>query len=103
MAGARYRDAAHDRAEAVGASRSRVFNTIAGRALTIDLIGIGVGIVGAATVGRLLSHLLYGIQPWDPATLGAACVVLLLVTLPAAFLPALRATSVDMIKALRST
>lgn len=87
----------------LGAPRSNLFNLIAGRALLIDLIGIGIGIVGAVTVGRLIAHLLYGIQPWDPVTLGIACLVLMLITLPAAFVPALRASSVSMLKALRAT
>jgi putative ABC transport system permease protein len=86
----------------LGAPRTNVFRLIAGRAVTIDLIGIGIGIAGAFTVGRLISHLLYGIQPWDPLTLAAACFVLMLITLPAAFIPAMRASSVNMLKALRS-
>jgi len=86
----------------LGAPRSNVLNLIAGRAFRIDMIGIAIGIAGALTVGKLLSHLLYGVQPWDPITLAAACVVLLLITLPAALIPAMRASSVNMLVALRA-
>jgi putative ABC transport system permease protein len=51
--------------------------------------------------GKLIQSMLYGMQPWDPATSGAAAAILLFVALAAANIPTRRATGVDPLVALR--
>lgn len=62
-------------------------------------LGTGLVLVKAAT--RLVSSLLYGLTPADPASIGAAAVLMLMVAVGAAYLLARRATKVDPIVALR--
>jgi ABC-type antimicrobial peptide transport system permease subunit len=63
-----------------------------------DVLGL---IVGAIISGQLLAKMLVGVRAWDPLTLGASGIVLILVSFPAAWFPARRAASVDPMKALR--
>ncbi|HEX9842844.1 MAG TPA: hypothetical protein VGC20_08835, partial [bacterium] len=67
----------------------------------LALLGIGIGLVGALAVCRVLRRLLYEITPTDPLTFAGVAVVLGGVALAACWLPAHRATRVDPIKALR--
>ena len=60
-------------------------------------IGLPVAIVGA----RWLRSLLYGVAPWDPASVGAAIVLVVVASLVAAAIPARRAAKVDPMVALR--
>jgi predicted permease len=87
---------------AVGADRGRVLRTVMGEGAALVLLSLllggGVAVVGA----RLLSGLLFGVQPLDPATFAGAAAALGAVALLAAFLPARRATRVDPIQALRA-
>ena len=69
--------------------------------LTLAAIGLGVGMVGALLLSRLLAGLLYGVQPTDPITYAGVGALLLVVALAAAYVPARRAMSVDPIEALR--
>ncbi len=87
---------------AVGAQRKDILRLIGGRAFFLNAIGLGLGFAGAILGGRLLSAFFFGAQAWDPATLLATCGVLALFTLPAALVPALRATSVDVLTTLRT-
>jgi putative ABC transport system permease protein len=74
----------------------------AGPALSVIALGGAVGLVGALASSRVLAGLLFQVQPADPVALGAACLLLGLVALGAAYLPARRATRVDPAIALRS-
>jgi putative ABC transport system permease protein len=70
--------------------------------LSLALIGIGTGLVMAFGVTRLLSGLLHGVQPADPATFAAVAVALIGVAALASAVPAWRASRVDPVIALKS-
>ena len=61
----------------------------------------GSGLTGALALGRLLSGLLYGVTPTDPATFAAVAILVAAVALVAAWLPARRAARTDPLRALR--
>jgi ABC-type antimicrobial peptide transport system permease subunit len=63
--------------------------------------GIVVGVGAALGLTRLVKSMLYGIQPWDPATLTAGVLILLAVALAAGWIPARRAARVQPMDALR--
>jgi putative ABC transport system permease protein len=65
-------------------------------------VGVGLGLLGAAAIGRLIAGLLYQVSPYDPFTLGAAATVLLLIGLVSLWLPARRAAKIDPMIALRA-
>ena len=70
--------------------------------LSAVVLGLVVGLAGAAAVNRLLESLLFGVGSRDPATLGAVAAVLLTVGTLACWIPARRATRVDPSDALRA-
>ena len=82
-------------------ARRPCFAMITGRALALAAAGVALGLLGCVAVRRVLAALLFGIGPSDPVTIAAAVGVLLLVTVAAAFFPALRAMRTDPISALR--
>src|SRR5262249_51212640 len=86
---------------ALGAKRQGVLRLIVGQGLVLALIGISSGGLAALGLTRLLSGLLYGVKPLDPATFVIVPLILLAVALVAAFIPARRATRVDPMEALR--
>jgi len=67
----------------------------------MSLLGIAIGIAGAIAATRLMSTLLFGVKPLDPAAFAASAVVLLAVALAACWFPARRASRVDPLIALR--
>jgi putative ABC transport system permease protein len=70
-------------------------------ALRLVLPGVGVGLVGALAITRLLGSLLYEIKPSDPWTLAVVSGGLIIVAMLAAYVPARRAATVDPLTALR--
>ena len=87
---------------AMGARRADVLRLIAGRAFLLNAIGLAAGILGAILGSQIIARLLYGVKSWDPVTLLVTCLVLAIITLPAALIPAFRAASVNMLHALRN-
>ena len=85
----------------VGASPSGVLWLIVAQGLKIAGVGIVIGIAGSLMTTRLLKGFLFGLQPWDPLTFSCVATLVLTVTLIATALPALRATRVDPVLALR--
>jgi hypothetical protein len=87
---------------ALGATRARVNRHVLGMAARPIVGGLVVGMLSALWAARLLDSLLYGVVPLDPASFTAAGVVLLVSGLAAALAPAIRASRVDPIVALRA-
>jgi putative ABC transport system permease protein len=67
----------------------------------LTFVGVGLGVVGALALARFIESLLYEIPPRDPLTYATVCVTLAAVALLASYIPALRATRVDPMIALR--
>ncbi|HEU5451374.1 MAG TPA: ABC transporter permease [Terriglobales bacterium] len=86
---------------ALGASRGDVLAMVLAKAATLLAIGAAVGMAAALGAGRLLSGLLYGVGAADPQALLASVAILAAVAVSAAMIPALRATHVDPMVALR--
>jgi putative ABC transport system permease protein len=86
---------------ALGARSADVLRMVAGSGLRIALIGIAIGLAGAAALTRSLAALLYGVKPTDPVTFLATPLVLAVVAVVACAAPALRASRVDPAEALR--
>jgi putative ABC transport system permease protein len=80
-----------------------VLGMVLRQGLTLAFFGIAIGTAGALIVGRLLSRFLFGIAPNDPVAFGGVILVLAGVALLASFVPALRATRVDPMTALRNS
>jgi putative ABC transport system permease protein len=86
---------------ALGAERRDVLKLIVGQGFILTLLGVGIGIVGAVAVTRLLADMLYGVKPIDLSTFAAVSVLLTAVSLLASYIPARRAAKVDPMVALR--
>jgi predicted permease len=86
---------------ALGARSKQVQGMVLREAAWMTLLGVAAGVCGALALGRVVTSLLYGLKPWDPATFAVAATVLVLVALVASWIPARRAAGVDPIRALR--
>lgn len=86
---------------ALGAAPSRVRTLVMKQVFWMTAVGGVLGVIGAGFVGRQMASLLFEMEGHDPMALGSAAVVLGLVALAAGFVPALRASRLDPMKALR--
>src|SRR4030095_8278229 len=77
---------------AIGASRGDVFKMILSHGMKLTLIGVGVGLLGAFALTRLMATMLFGVEPTDATTFASIAVLLITVALLACYLPGRRAT-----------
>jgi putative ABC transport system permease protein len=86
---------------ALGASRGEILKLVVGQGMKLVLSGLVLGLVVSLGATRLLASLLFGTSARDPLTFAAVTLVLIVVALLAAYIPARRAAMVDPIVALR--
>lgn len=86
---------------ALGASFQDVMRLVIGEGMFISMVGVAVGLAGALALSQFLARLLFSIKPADPATFLFVAALMLTVAFLANLVPALRASRLDPIKALR--
>ncbi|HKO44391.1 MAG TPA: ABC transporter permease [Pyrinomonadaceae bacterium] len=86
---------------AIGAQPRDVFRMVIGQGMTLALIGVGIGLIGAFALTRLMASMLFDIAPTDPMTFAVIALLLTTVALLACFIPGRRATKVDPVISLR--
>jgi predicted permease len=87
---------------ALGAQRQNVLRLVLGNGLKVAVVGIGIGLLAAFGLTRLLSNMVYGVSTTDPPTFLIITGLLLVVAVLASLVPAWRATRVDPLVALRN-
>lgn len=86
---------------ALGAQPAQIAELVVGQTLTVTLFGVAAGLLGAIIVAPGIRSLLYGVSPQDPTSLLGAAVFVTITCVVAALYPAVRATRVDPMVALR--
>ncbi|HKG12067.1 MAG TPA: ABC transporter permease, partial [Pyrinomonadaceae bacterium] len=86
---------------ALGAQPARVLVLVLRQGLVLTLVGIGIGLLGALALTRVMSSLLFGVNATDPLTFAAIVPLIAVVSLVACYIPARRATRIDPLVALR--
>jgi putative ABC transport system permease protein len=86
---------------ALGANPRQVRRMVVFQGMQLNFVGLILGVICSLALTRLMKSMLFGVKPWDPATIIVVVILLSLVTLLAAYLPARRASRVDPIVALR--
>jgi putative ABC transport system permease protein len=87
---------------ALGATASAVTGLVLREGARSAIVGLGIGLLLAAGVGKLVSGLLYRVSPFDPIVLAVAAAALALAVVGACYVPARRATRVTPLEALRT-
>jgi ABC-type antimicrobial peptide transport system permease subunit len=88
--------------QAIGAQRRDILRMVMGQGLRLGLVGIGIGVLAATALTRLISGMLYQVSATDPLTFAGISILFMVVALAASFVPAFRATRVDPLEALRA-
>ena len=86
---------------ALGARGSSVLALVFRSALVLASVGLAAGLAGAFALRRLVEARLYGVTPLDPLTITATATAILLLSVAASLVPALRAAQVDPVRSLR--
>ncbi|HKG93952.1 MAG TPA: FtsX-like permease family protein, partial [Gemmatimonadaceae bacterium] len=86
---------------ALGASPRTVLGLVVRQGMTLAVVGVVAGVVGALALTRVMAAVLYEVRATDPATFATVVVVLLGAALAASWLPARRALAIDPVQALR--
>lgn len=86
---------------ALGAQTGDVLTMVIRQAIVLAVIGIALGLSASYALTSLMSKLLFGVQPTDPATFVLTAAILSITALLASYLPARRATKIDPLEALR--
>jgi putative ABC transport system permease protein len=87
---------------ALGGAPRDVLTMVVRQGMTLAVLGVVLGIAGSLALGRVLTDVLFGVEPGDPVTLGAVTALVAIVSLAACLLPARRAAAVDPAESLRS-
>jgi hypothetical protein len=87
---------------ALGSQRSGILRLVFASAAKLAFAGCLIGLIGTLAASKLLNSLLFGVSAFDPLTLTLAALLVLLLALVAALLPAQRAASVELTQALRT-
>ncbi len=87
---------------ALGASGRSVLRMVLRQGMGLAVVGVVIGVIGAAVLARLTTTLLFGVTPADPTTFVVVSAFMLLVAVAASLIPARRATKVDPLTALRA-
>jgi ABC-type antimicrobial peptide transport system permease subunit len=86
----------------LGARERELTRMFIAHGLMLAAIGVGCGLIGAVALTRVLGSLLFGVNPLDPLTYAAVSLGLIAASMAASYIPALRATGVDPVEALRA-
>ena len=86
---------------ALGAQRNRIVSMVIRRGMELTGAGVVLGLAGAALMTRVMASLLFGVSATDLATFASVPLTLVVIALVASYVPALRATRVDPVIALR--
>ena len=86
---------------AFGASSTSIFRLVIGQGLRLSIIGVGIGVLAALALTRVMSSMLIGVAPTDPLTFAVISVLLCAIAVVASLLPARRAAALDPSVALR--
>jgi putative ABC transport system permease protein len=87
---------------ALGATRSNILALVVRQGMTLTVLGTLIGLTGTVVASRAIAALLFGVSRFDVVTYSAVTMLLLCVSGIACFVPALRAASIDPMKALRN-
>ena len=87
---------------ALGAEASSILRSVVRQGLALVAVGAGAGLAAALALTRLMRGILYGVAPTDALTFAAVTTLLVAVAVIASLVPALRATRIDPLQALRA-
>jgi ABC-type antimicrobial peptide transport system permease subunit len=86
---------------ALGAQRREVLRMVIGQGMQLAGIGAAIGLIASLSFNRVLTNQLFHVSAFDPLTFAVTALVLIAAALLASYIPAVRATRVDPMEALR--